>query len=295
MSDHEPLIEKLQNQITALKEKLAQSNNAFFNIIGKNRDGILIFDTTGKVIYANPAALDLFGKDLGELLGEKMGIFMENEHKTEITIIHKDRGPISIEVNMADTLWNNHIAKLASLRDVTEHKKTKLFLERLSHFDYLTDLANRVYFEDTLKRSIARAKRMNTKIALLLLDMDGFKQVNDTYGHQIGDKLLVHTALVLKSSVRAEDVVARLGGDEFAIVLERVEKFSICEKIANKILTIIKKPIHIDHHPIHVNFSIGIALYPDHALSIEELIKKADKAMYAAKNAGRGQYQISAV
>lgn len=292
MANTEELLNQLKAENQLLQDKLKASSNAFLNVIGRNRDGMLILDETGRIRYANPAVLDLFGKDLGELLGENIGIFIDTDKVAEITIIHKDRGEVVIEVNIADIIWEEKPAKLASIRDVTEHKRIQRTLQRLSQFDYLTDLSNRVYFERSLKKAMARAERIRKKVTLFFLDMDGFKQVNDTYGHQIGDQLLVVAAHILKSSVREEDVVSRLGGDEFAIVFERIEDHADVAIIAKYILKKISEPIFIEGHEIHVNFSIGIASYPENAENADELIKKADTAMYVAKNSGKGRYHF---
>lgn len=284
------LVSQLKQKIKELDDELQRSKNAFLNIIGKNRDGILIFDLSGKVMYANPAALTLFGKDLGELLGENIGIFIEDNNKTEITIMNKERGPIFVEVNIGNTMWNNQPAKLASLRDITEHKKTNRILRRLSHYDYLTNLSNRVYFEESLKVALHNSSIRHKKLALFFLDMDGFKQVNDTYGHQVGDLLLVNVANLLKSCVREEDIVSRLGGDEFAIVIDRSSDRDYYVNVATRILNKIKKPILINGYTIRVNFSIGIAVFPDHAETVDDLIKRADMAMYSCKSLGAGRY-----
>ncbi|TAK77175.1 MAG: diguanylate cyclase [Gammaproteobacteria bacterium] len=285
-------IADLEEEIKQLKKLLRDRDNVFLNIIGKNRDGILIFDLKGRIVYANPAALELFDKDLGALLGESIGIFIDGDKKTAITIAHKIKGLIHVELNIADITWNDQPARLASLRDITHYTKMQSVLEHLSHFDYLTNLPNRISFEETLKKAMHRADRIHKKVALLFLDMDGFKKVNDTYGHHMGDQLLVQVAKLLTETVRAEDLVSRLGGDEFAIILERIGRDNYCEQIARNIIRKISQPIYLSDKEIRINFSIGIALYPTHAVTAYELIKNADAAMYQAKISGSGRYHV---
>lgn len=278
------IITNLKSEIRILKDKLIACNAAFSNIVEKNRDGILIFDNTGKIIYANPAALDMFGKNLGSLLGEQIGIFINTDKMTEITIInHTMNTPLTVEVNIGETTWNNNPAKIASLRDITEHKKLKNALERLSYFDYLTHLANRVSFEEALKKALSRADRNNTKVALFYLDLNGFKKINDNYGHQVGDQLLVIISNFIKSAVRQEDTVARLGGDEFAIIVEDCSDSKNIMGIIDQILEKTNPPIVINENTFYINFSIGIAIYPDNSNNLDDLIKFADEAMYTAK------------
>lgn len=287
--NHEKIIKELTLEIALLKNKLEQSNNDFLNIVGKNKDGILVFDEKSIIVYANPAALELFGKDLGYLLGENIGIFIDSQTATEITLINKERGLVVAEVNIANISWNNKPAKLASLRDITEHKKLEKILHHLSHFDCLTNLPNRVHFEEELKKSIARANRSKKKMALLYMDVDNFKNINDNYGHLIGDKLLEKVAERLTSCIRINDLASRLSGDEFAIILDGIEKSSDAEQIAKKIISTMKEPIKFNGITLQVTLSIGIAIYPDNGKNHEVLLKNADNAMYCSKKTGHGR------
>lgn len=164
-------------------------------------------------------------------------------------------------------------------------------MTHLAHHDSLTNLPNRLLFEEKLDKAIAKAKNTKTEVGVLFLDLDGFKEINDTYGHKTGDQLLQAITLRLKRIVRNSDVVARLGGDEFTIIVENSTNESL-EKIANKIIIEIQKSIVIDTLELFVTFSIGISVYPSDGADSELLLKYADTAMYKAKEDGKNRYQF---
>ena len=157
----------------------------------------------------------------------------------------------------------------------------------------LTGLPNRALLSERLGRAIIRARRQETRVAVLFLDLDRFKDINDSLGHAAGDRLLKAAAARLQSTVRASDTVARLGGDEFTVVLEDVESLVAVERMAREILTAFSTPLDVDErHDVSITSSLGISLYPDHALVPTDLLKYADTAMYQAKAEGRNTYQI---
>lgn len=155
--------------------------------------------------------------------------------------------------------------------------------------DPLTHLPNRTMFENTLKYIVTQAKRYKEVSAILFIDLDGFKAVNDNYGHQVGDELLIKVSNRILDQVRESDMVARIGGDEFVVVLSKVIPKEIIEAIGNKILTQLAKPIQIGSHKCNISGSIGIAITPEHSTDAEELVKQADNAMYKAKKSGKNQ------
>ena len=157
-------------------------------------------------------------------------------------------------------------------------------------FDRLTDLPNRGLFLDRLSQSLALARRERTLGALLFLDLDHFKQVNDQLGHAAGDELLIAVGQRLREVVREGDTVARLGGDEFTVILNRIREPANAAVIAGKILSALAKPLVIAGTELTIGASIGIAIYPDHGEKVDALIEAADHAMYRAKNAGRQGY-----
>ncbi len=181
---------------------------------------------------------------------------------------------------------------LRSIRYAIERKRSELRLNYLAQFDPLTGIPNRQFFNDQLKRATARARRENRKVSLLFLDLDEFKVVNDTLGHDAGDALLKEVASRLRRAIRTGDVVARLGGDEFAILLEGVLHPLDVEATANGLLAVISQPYHIADRQVAVTTSIGITMYPNDHSDTHMMMKNADIAMYRAKDDGRNNYKF---
>lgn len=178
---------------------------------------------------------------------------------------------------------------IGTLADVSELKTAQQELEKLAYYDPLTGLPNRRFFLDLLGFGLAKSKRNKAKAAVLMLDMDNFKRVNDILGHASGDKLLQQQAERIRKAVREEDAVSRMGGDEFTIMLAPVNAISEVTTLSKRILDELNTPIVIGNHTLEVGASIGVALYPDDGETVEELIKNADMALYEAKNAGRNR------
>ena len=198
-----------------------------------------------------------------------------------------------------------HIVSLVgTAQDITERKRAEREIHRLAFFDHLTGLANRMLFMDRLNKALAYAERHRSVLAIMFLDLDRFKVINDTLGHTVGDLLLKHVAARLIESVRLSDSVgrptessealslARLGGDEFTILLTDLTRVDGVEKVAERIIAALAKPVSIEGHEVFVTASIGIALYPHDGETEEALIKNADTAMYHAKDGGRNAYQF---
>ncbi|MCX7043175.1 MAG: EAL domain-containing protein [Gammaproteobacteria bacterium] len=182
---------------------------------------------------------------------------------------------------------------VAVVNDITDKKRAEQELRYLANYDTLTGLPNRALLSERLGRAIIRARRQETRVAVLFLDLDRFKDINDSLGHAAGDRLLKAAAARLQSTVSASDTVARLGGDEFTVVLEDVESLVAVERMARDILTAFSTPLDVDErHDVSITPSLGISLYPDHALVPTDLLKFADTAMYQAKAEGRNTYQI---
>ena len=179
-----------------------------------------------------------------------------------------------------------------ALRHAIERKHAELRLMHVTHYDSLTGLANRALFQSRLDHALAVAKRRKLLAALLVLDLDRFKGVNDTLGHHAGDQLLVLVAERLRACVRESDTVARLGGDEFTVILNDVTSAEEVSVVARKILAALSGPFHLEDHEIYVTPSIGITLYPHDGVTPTGLLKNADAAMYQAKNLGRNNFQF---
>ena len=172
-----------------------------------------------------------------------------------------------------------------------ELKKQKDILHHQAHHDALTGLPNRLLFSDKLEQTIQKAKRNNSKIALLFIDLDHFKEINDSLGHDIGDKILKEVTYRLSKTIRKEDTLARLGGDEFTVILEDLSQGQDASTVATKILESLAKSMNIDNNVLYVSSSIGISIYPDDGVSAQNLLKYADSAMYKAKDEGRNNFQ----
>ena len=173
--------------------------------------------------------------------------------------------------------------------DITERKCAEKELQKLATTDALTQLSNRHYLYQALDTACARAKRQDSGLAVLFLDLDGFKAVNDGYGHALGDQLLAAAAATLRASVREADLIARFGGDEFVVVVENPGTMAQVEVIANKLIDSLSQPFQIQDATLQIGASIGIARYPDNGIDSEQLLRLADVALYEAKARGKGR------
>lgn len=180
-------------------------------------------------------------------------------------------------------------------RDMVRRKSYQMDLYRSANFDKLTDIPNRALFLDRLDQNLKQSERYKRKFALLFIDLDGFKSVNDTLGHDAGDKLLIKTAERLKECVRDADTVARIGGDEFTVILSTITSIDDAQSVAQKIIGALATPFNIGNEEAQIGASIGISVFPENGTDTEILLKNADDAMYLAKKAGKNDYRVSAV
>ena len=176
--------------------------------------------------------------------------------------------------------------------DITNDVKNKQIIEQLAYFDALTGLANRTLLKDRMLKAIQNAKRSEEKMGVIFLDLDHFKLINDTLGHGVGDELLIYISNILKSQTRDSDTLSRLGGDEFVILLPSMKDLAHVESFASKIQKSLEHKHNIGSHQLYITSSIGVAVYPEHGDSCDELIRNADTAMYEAKNDGRNRYKV---
>jgi len=197
----------------------------------------------------------------------------------------------TIKTAMYDS--ENHVTGVLGIaRDIQDRKLREEALEVDAHYDNLTSLANRSLFMDRFQELIKKRVPHNKLHALLFIDLDSFKAINDTIGHEAGDKVLQDTAKRLKKSVRKGDTVSRLGGDEFTILLENIHSFEEAAQISQKILDKLKEPFHYHKKSMNITASIGISIYPNDSSSPQMLLKLADKAMYRAKERQRNSYEF---
>ena len=271
-------------------------------------ESVLAVDAAGVLTFANPAAHALVGY-VGSLVGRPADDVFEIERATgplwlravseahdvvhdedAVLRVGDERIPVALT---AASLPVPHPGLVLVLHDITERKAFEERLSYLAFHDSLTGLPNRRLFQDRVEHAMVRAQRHQTRHALLMLDLDRFKLVNDSYGHPIGDDLLVHVASLLRRSLRPEDTCARLGGDEFAILIEDIGEVHQAVEVAERILADVAAGTVIGGHDVFVSASIGIAT-TDQADSREALVAAADGATYAAKRAGKGTYRVFA-
>ncbi|MDT8406200.1 MAG: EAL domain-containing protein [Methylococcales bacterium] len=243
-------------------------------------------------IFLKPYARDLYHRTpIRTLMNEQSVVVDINASLDELAriILSVDAGQMAPGFIVTE---HGSYAGLASselfLRKITQRKQEELFY--LAHYDQLTGVANRLLFHDRLKQALAAAKRQTEIIALGFIDLDRFKQINDTLGHAAGDELLVTIAKRLDNEIRASDTVARLGGDEFVILLRHLDSAASATRLVDNILNKLRRPIEIKDTTLTPEASIGVAVFPDHALNAEELVQNADAAMYEVKQQGRNGY-----
>lgn len=203
---------------------------------------------------------------------------------------------------LSSPLWNEEglmIGIIQTHRDITEHVRLRSDLERQkdaldyqAHYDVLTSLPNRLYFNEHLMHSIKKSNRYNRKIALLFIDLDKFKQINDTMGHNYGDLVLQHVAGKIIGVLRSEDLLFRIGGDEFTVIMENIRDVEEAIRLAGRINAVLQEPMLIREKQIYMTSSVGISLYPDDAMEVNDLIRFADAAMYKAKEEGRNTFRV---
>ncbi|MDH3659843.1 MAG: EAL domain-containing protein [Alphaproteobacteria bacterium] len=275
-------------------------------------DGILTINADGRIESCNLAAAEMFGyrdDDMhGSLLDELVpevaaidptGILsvrglatMPNDHAVEVTGKRQDGSAFPIELSVTESdLQDNH-AFIATIRDVTTRKANEEMIRYQATHDALTDLPNRSVFDTNLEDCLEMAARTGERLAVLFLDLDRFKMVNDTLGHSVGDALLVELGKRLRGSLRESDIVARMGGDEFILVLRNLSCRDDATLKANRILDAIQPPFVLEGHELHVTASIGISMFPDDGKTSEHLLKMADLALYRAKDEGRNRAQL---
>jgi diguanylate cyclase (GGDEF)-like protein/PAS domain S-box-containing protein len=275
-------------------------------------EGIAILTPTNeatgpRIVFANDSFCDLYGVTRDEVVGQSLvslgiverhqAIFadmMQHVYEgeafdAEAAAQRKDGSEFELDVQIVPVQEGGQISHwVAFLRDITNTKNQMVMLRRQATYDVLTDLPNRALLLERLEKAIENARRDKTMTTLLLMDLDRFKEVNDTFGHHFGDMVLKQMAVRLRSLIHANDTLARLGGDEFGIVLTRGSDSSDVAAVARKILDALQQPFDIDGHQLEISASIGIALYPTHGTDARTLLRRADVAMYAAKEMNVG-------
>jgi diguanylate cyclase (GGDEF)-like protein/PAS domain S-box-containing protein len=239
---------------------------------------------------------DISSADLAKTYrADDISVMTKHKKKTVEKEIEDNGARKWIEIYKAPILDDNDevLGTVGFARDITERKSAETRMQALAHHDQLTKLPNRTLLSDRATRAIADAKRSKSMLAVLFLDLDKFKPVNDEFGHNIGDLLLKAVAVrLLQCAERESDTVARVGGDEFVVLLSHIQEKQDAITVAEKILQAIRQPFSVQNHHLSIGTSIGIAIYPEHADNLDTLLKHADSAMYQAKNNGKNCYQF---
>lgn len=254
-----------------------------------------IFGYTQEEIIALPSVLDLVAANSRDLVAENIRKRMEGEAQSIQYIFQgrkRDGSIIDVEALGTRIDFDGRPAIIGNLHDITERKRMEETIKHQAYYDLLTDLPNKTLFIDRLNLALTQAHRNRQMLAVLFLDLDRFKNINDSLGHAAGDLLLKAVADRLKSCVRETDTVARIGGDEYAIILSQISREEDITVIAKKVIASFKEPYAIDDHLLHSTVSIGISLYPNDGEYAGTLLKNADLAMYHAKELGRNNYQF---
>jgi len=275
-------------------------------------EAIMITDAENRIVDVNPAFTRITGYPRSEVLGRnprllQSGIQSDSFYRELWAAINQNghwrgeiwnrrrNGELYPEWLTLDRVLSPEGAVLnyvAMWSDISERKEAEARIHYLAHYDALTDLPNRVLFNDRFNQALLHARRYNQAVALMFVDLDRFKVVNDTLGHRVGDELLKQVAERLRQCVREEDTVSRQGGDEFVVLLTGLDTSSSAALVAEKILAALAQPVLFEGHELAVTGSLGIACYPGDGADPETLMKNADLAMYRAKNVGRNNYQF---
>ena len=293
--------------------------NQYTELFEGNPDAIVVTDSAGSIAQVNAQFETLSGYGRAEVIGKKVEMLIPQrrrkrhvqhrsayQHKPyaramgsdlDIAILHRDGAEIPVNISIRPATIGAQSMYILAIRDIREHKALLNRLDAASHdalHDALTGLPNRRLIESLLVQAIASAQRDGRQLAVCYCDLDGFKAINDGYGHQGGDALLVEAAQRMRSSVRQEDAIARLGGDEFVIVLVKLAHADDAELIVSKLIERLSEPYTIKDVEIRVTASVGIAFFPADGAEPNTLIKHADEALYLAKSNGKNQYRIHA-
>ncbi|MBI5889914.1 MAG: diguanylate cyclase [Nitrosomonadales bacterium] len=301
---------QMVTNLKQVKGELEKSHYQLQSIIRNVMDGIIMINETGEIQGFNPAAEEIFGYTQQEALSKNLKMLMPEPDRgrhdgyikryletgqarilgvrgREVTAARKGGEEFPMEISVSEMALGGHRYFIGIARDITERKRAEKKIAHLAHYDYLTDLPNRALFLDVLNHSISLAKRNKHKAAILFLDLDGFKKVNDALGHDTGDMLLKDVAKRIKETIRDSDTVARVGGDEFILVLDNIESHDNAALVARKIIAALAQPFDLKGQHCRVGGSIGISMFPENSKTPEKLIQQADEAMYLAKQSGK--------
>ena len=290
--------------------KVEQQLKLGAEVIQATSEGVVVTDRDNRIEAVNPAFTVLTGYTAEEATGKNPGLLQSGRHdesfyramwvalskkghwRGEMWNRHKDGSifvaDVSISAISDPSGRTTHYVNIFS--DVTRRKHDEERLRRMAYHDSLTGLPNRDVFEDRLEQALRQARRGKGQLAVFYFDLDGFKQVNDTFGHKVGDLLLQEATRRMLAGVREEDTVARIGGDELCAVLRSIDSADAAARVAARVADALNQPFHLDQHKCKISASIGISLYPRNGKDGETLLKRADEAMYQAKRTGKNRF-----
>lgn len=275
-------------------------------------EGISITDASNTIVDVNPAFCDITGYSRQDVIGKNPEILHSGRHDpTFYTAIwdelrekghwqgevwnRKKSGEVYVEALTISQLLDDHgqvINYISVFTDITDRKKQEEKLSLMAHYDLLTGLPNRALFSDRFHQAIAYSKRTKAQLAVCFLDLDNFKPVNDNYGHDVGDQLLIEVANRITACLRDDDTVSRQGGDEFALLLNDIESYEHCKKTLDRVHHSLSLPYLVSGYYHNISVSTGVTLYPSDDSDIDTLLRHADQAMYQSKQLGRNRYQL---
>lgn len=313
----ENLLHKLDGLINrqALIREKKNTENRFRAVFEQTFQMLFLLDMNGVLIEVNGTALNMIGKSSNQVLGKKIwetdwwNADDGDKHRLESLVEVAASGDSCqdefrlLDGTNVEQIWdfsikpvshaeeNNQFILLEG-RDVTFRKRLEQKLEQKANHDALTGLPNRALYKEQTEAALSQGARHNRKLAVMFLDIDHFKKINDSYGHQVGDSVLIDIAGRIKACLREEDIASRYSGDEFTITLCEIESIDAVKGVAQRIVNSLSRPSSQEGNEVLATVSIGIAIYPDHGKDVAQLVNSADSAMYLAKSSGKNQYKI---
>ncbi len=305
---------RLEEEQKRAEAALRESEERYRQIVETAEEGVWLLDAEGNTRFVNRRMAEMLGYSIEELMNKPLFAFINEESKViaKVKLASRRQGlreryDLKFRRKDGADLWaivattplydkdSNYAGAFGMITDITERKKIEERLAYLAQYDTLTELPNRNLFHDRLSQAMARSSRNQQLLALMFLDLDGFKEVNDTFGHDMGDQVLKAAAQRLKACLRDVDTIARYGGDEFAIIVEGINHahyINNVQRVAQKLLSAFSSPLVLAERNLFIKASIGIVLYPLHVIEFEGLLKSADTAMYQAKRQGGNSYRL---
>jgi len=294
-----------------MEEELKKNEEKYRLITENSADLITTIDRVGNLLYISPSYTNFLGMDLLELKSNNLynwiaeedhalfsnevkGIFTKRKQSSQLEFRLQRVNGKEIEVEakinpIVDESGTVHSLVLV-IRDITERKKNERTIYHIAYHDTLTGLPNRRFFMDCLYKAVHNAEECNLKFGVMFIDVDKFKYINDSHGHEMGDLILIEVAKRIRECLRSSDVVARFGGDEFTILLSSISGAKDVEIVAQRMITLFREPVELEGHLFNLSCSIGIALYPSNGRVVDELLKRADIALYTVKEQGRNGF-----